>query len=47
MFPTRILVAVDGFEETSWAVRAAVEVEDVPQRSPGHQPVSFPGEGTL
>jgi nucleotide-binding universal stress UspA family protein len=25
MFPTRILVAVDGFEETSWAVRAAVE----------------------
>jgi len=25
MFPTRILVAVDGFKETSWAVRAAVE----------------------
>ena len=25
MFPTRILVAVDGFAETSWAVRAAVE----------------------
>jgi nucleotide-binding universal stress UspA family protein len=25
MFPTRRLVAVDGFRETSWAVRAAVE----------------------
>jgi nucleotide-binding universal stress UspA family protein len=25
MFPTKILVAVDGFRETSWAVRAAVE----------------------
>ena len=25
MFPTRILVAVDGFKETSRAVRAAVE----------------------
>ncbi len=25
MFPTRILVAVDGYRETSWAVRAAVE----------------------
>jgi len=25
MFPTRILVAVDGFRETSWAGRAAVE----------------------
>jgi nucleotide-binding universal stress UspA family protein len=25
MFPTKILVAVDGFEETSWVVRAAVE----------------------
>jgi len=25
MFPTRILVAVDSYRETSWAVRAAVE----------------------
>lgn len=25
MFPTKILVAIDGFRETSWAVRAAVE----------------------